>query len=348
MQDLPSPSRTPEHWFHEQATAYVASQVLFHLNEARVLLALDEDSERTAASLAEELGLDPHILSCCLEYLAGVSELLESTDEHYSFTDFGKEVLDRYCRTDTDGRCFNFFDVRVGSYGPVWAGLGEMLHGAPYAGARHRAGEYAAQGVYKVAAQLLPHVEQVAAELGISRVVEFGVPTGLLAALCQKHPSITAFGVDRSREALVDARKRAEELGVADIDFIHGDFFEPKTWLPQISGEGPLAIASIHFHEFVADGGQRLTETLQRLREEVPGAYVIAIEQERLTPDRRKDVSETVWLYAQSNVLIHHLIRNGQIFTGEQWVSLFTDAGCTVAAVRPLGYLGYHLYAFQL
>jgi SAM-dependent methyltransferase len=277
-----------------------------------------------------------------------VSELLQCTAGRFSFTDFGTRVLDRYSRSDRDGRQFNFFDVRVGSYGPVWAGLGKMMQGAAYGGAHHRAGEFAAQGVYKVAAQLLPHVEQIAADLEISRMVEFGVPTGLLAALCQKHPTLAAFGVDRSREALEAAQARAEELGVSGIHFIHGDFFAPETWLPKLSGEGHLAIASIHFHEFVADGGTKLKATLQRLREEVPGAYVIAIEQERLTEERRDDVSETVWRYAHSNVLIHHLIQNGQIFTREEWIAVFTDAGCRVATVRPLNYLGYHLYAFQL
>ncbi len=326
----------------------MATQLLFHLNEVGVLNTMDCQQERTVTDLSDLHGLDPHVLSCCLEYLAGVSELIEYADGGYAFTDFGREVLERYCREDSDGRQFNFFDVRVGSYGPVWAGVGEMLRGAPYEGPRHRAGEYAAQGVYKVAAQLLPHVVKALDDLGIQRLVEVGVPTGLLAGLCGQVPSLQAFGLDRSKSALVDARERAETLGVHTIRFMEGDFFEPESWLSQVSGDGPLAIGSIHFHEFVADGGARLTETISKLRQEIPGAYLIAVEQERLTPSRQEEVSDTVWLYSHSNVLIHHLIRNGRILTKEEWISLFEGAGCRTVEVRRLGYLGYHLYAFQL
>ena len=339
-----------ESWFHERATHYVEAQVLFHLNRVGVFQLLDDGRPRSISEIAAELSLHPHTLECCLEYVEGVDSLLvRGADDRFTFTAFGRAVLDRYARADPDGRCFNFFDVRVGSYGPVSGDLDHMLRGeSEYGRDVHRAGAHAAVGVYKVAPHLLPGFARVASDLGIQRVVEMGVPTGLLARAVAAFPGIEGFGLDRDRAALVEAEARAHELGAEGLTWIHGDFFEPDTWVPQVAAPGPAAFATIHFHELVADGGVALQQTLRELRTRLPGWYVVAFEQERLAPEARERVSPTVWSYSCSNVMIHHLIKNGRIFSRDQWVKIFTDAGCTVERVQPLGYLGYHIYVFRL
>ena len=344
-------TESPETWFHRRATSYVEAQVLFHLGQSGVFGLLDSEGALTIREIAARLQLAPHVLSCLLDYVINIDELLEYDSEHrVSITEFGKAVLVRYGREDVDRKQFNFFDVRVGSYGPVWSGLDKLLSGeSRYGHELVRAGEHAAVGVYKVAARLVEPVEAALLQLGVSRVVEFGVPTGLLARVKSRHPQLEAVGLDISESAIVDARKRAEELGVDDIVWRNVDFFEPKTWSDLVLGaSGPVAIGTIHFHELVAGGVERLQATLRELKELAPGAYVFAIEQERLGPEDKGRVSDTVWSYSHSNVLIHHLIKNGQIFSRARWIEIFEEAGCQLVSADPMGYLGYHLYLFRL
>lgn len=349
MQTHP-PTPTPEQWFHERATHYVEAQVLFHLNQSGVLNLVDAEGPLTVREIAARLGLVPHVLSCCLDYVTNVDRLFEVDDEgRYGFTDFGRRVLARYSRDDIDRRNFNLFDVRVGSYGPVWSNLTDLLSGEQaYGEGVARTGEHAAIGVYKVAPNFLPTVERVLTEAGIGKVVEFGVPTGALARILAAHPQLQGVGIDKDAAALEDASRRAQELGVDRIDWVHGDFFEPDTWVDAARGDVPTAIGTIHFHELVADGGVRLQQTLRELATRLPGHYLFAIESSRLPAEARDEVPDTVWLYSHSNVLIHHLIENGRIFTKDRWVQVFADAGCRVVRVEPLNYLGYHLYLFQL
>ena len=340
----------PEEWFHERATHYVEAQILFHLNEAGLFDQLDRDGPATVGVLSEALDLDPEVLACCLDYVHGVDQLFDRDEEgRYGLSEFGRKVLTRYSRDDVDRRNFNFFDVRVGAYGPVWAGLGRMLSGdVHYGETLRRAGSYAAQGVYKVAAQLAPAVRAAVEELGIAGLIEVGVPTGLLARLLPSAPGLQGVGLDRDGSALREAKERAAQLGVNGIEWVHGDFFRPDDWVGRVPDVEPQALASIHFHEFVADGGEKLKALIGGLRERLPGLYLVVVEQDRLPPSAEDDVSRTVWLYSHSNVLIHHLIKNARILSRDEWVSLFTDAGCRVERVQPLHYLGYHLYVFQV
>jgi SAM-dependent methyltransferase len=202
--------------------------------------------------------------------------------------------------------------------------------------------------VYKVAPHLAEAVERAVLDLSASRVVEVGTPTGLLLLLGAKHPGLRLISLDRDGGALDDGRRRAAELGLTNVEFVPGDLFHPESWASHLGGDGPGVLGSIHFHEFVADGGERVRALLPELRRHLPGWHVFAIEQPRLGPEDRPNVSPNVWLYSHSNVLIHHLIRNGRILTHEQWRRLFLDAGCREAFVRPLGYLGYHLYVYAL
>ena len=54
------------------------------------------------------------------------------------------------------------------------------------------------------------------------------------------------------------------------------------------------------------------------------------------------------WLYGQSNVLIHHLIKNGQILSREAWIEIFRDGGATVQSANPTGYLDYLAFVVRL
>ena len=347
---MSAPER-PEDWFHQRATHYVVAQVLFHLNRVGVFRLLDDGAPRTVEAIAAALGLDAHHLRCCLEYAHGVDRVLELDPEgRYGFSDFGRRVLQRYGREDPDGRTFNLFDVRVGSYGPVWASLDRLMTGeARYGRELRRAGREAAAAVYKISPLLLPGLSQAIRDLGLRTLLEVGVTTGLLARALEEHPGLHAVGLDRDHAALDAADARATELGAAGIRWLQGDFFDPSSWAAAVADTpAPGAIASVHFHELLARGPDALQAALRALGERLPDWYVIAMEQERLTESQRDEVPPTLWSYSCSNVFIHHLIGNGRILRRDEWVQLFAEAGCVTERVQPLGYLGYHVYVFRL
>ncbi len=341
---------TPEEWFHSLATHYVEAQVLYYLNTAGVIGLLASGTPRATQEVAVELGLDHHTLACCMEYLARVSDLFVVDDTRYALSAFGAQVVRRYSRMHADGRVsLNLFDVRVGSYGPVWSALGAMLTGeATYGRDVQRDGALAATGVYKVAGRIVAPLNELLCELHSHRVVEVGVPAGLLEGLVSSAPERLGVGLDRHQPALVEAEARAKAQGVEGLTFVHGDFFEPDTWVGQLPMGKRGAIVSIHFHELVADGGERLVRTLARLRELLPGWHVVVVEQDQLKESARSEVSSTLWSYNASNVLIHHLIGNGRILSRDEWLALFLEAGTQVVRINHLGFLGYNAYVLEL
>ncbi len=98
-------STTPEEWFHSLATHFVEAQVVFCLNSVGVI-GLIATGPRATGELADELGLDHHVLGCCMEYLARVSDLFVVDGERYALSPFGERVLSRLAaRTRMVVRC---------------------------------------------------------------------------------------------------------------------------------------------------------------------------------------------------------------------------------------------------
>jgi hypothetical protein len=334
----------PETWFHERASHYVEAQVLYHLNACGVFSALAEGCATTGA-LAERLDLTEVVLETLLCFVEGVDMLLvRGPSGEWGLTEFGRSVLDRYGRMDAEGLHLNLFDVRVGAYGPVWEACGALLRGERTYGADlARKGDAAAEGVYKVGARMGPALARWMESQQLDGVVEWGVTTGLLAGL----PVPARVGVDRNAGALQAAASRAVADGQADIDWVEADLFSPSSWIGRTPA-GRSAHFSVHFHELLAHGEEAVITLLQTLGEAQPGNLVVALEQPRLDLSARDTTPRSEWLYACSNVLIHHLIGNGRILDRAEWTDLFRRGGCTPVRGESMGYLGYELFAFSL
>lgn len=335
----------PQTWFHERATAYVSTQMLFHLGRAGVFAVLAE-GPATPEAIAERLGLDAVVLATCLDYVVGVEPLLEYIgDGAVGLTDFGRAVLDRFGRDTAEGLRVNLFDVRVGAYGPVWQGLGGMLDGStPYGQGVERAGGEAATALYTVCTRMAPALREVIAGLGVTRAVELGVTTGLLEHLSGM--GLELHGLDRAPDALAAAEHRRARAGADPVRWIAHDLFDPA-WADPLRGGGPGVIFSVHFHEILAGGEDRLVTLLQALAERLPGWFIVAMEQPRLPESAEAVRSRSEWLYAQSNVLIHHLIGNGRILTDHQWSALFARGGLKQVQIREMNFLGYRSHAYR-
>ena len=338
-------TKSPEQWFHQLATHYVEAQALFHLNQVGVFQLLEAEGPLGVRAIAERLGLTVHVLDALLDYVTNVDTLLiRDRDQRYALGEFGRNVLERFGRREAGKAIYNFFDVRVGAYGAVWSGLERLLHGGVYGRDVMRAGDVAADAVYKLVDRIEPALTQIKQAQPTSSIVDLGVSTGLLERLGARDDTLACYGVDRSAAALGKARKRAEAAGVSRVQLLEADVFSPDAFLDRIDpSRGPGLIFSVHFHEFIAgpEGRSKLAHTLARIGQHLPGWRVVAFEQPRLPDTARETLSETLWLYAQSNVLIHHLIGNGQILPESDWLGLLREGGCDSVSAFPIGYLGY-------
>lgn len=343
---------SPESWFHRRATFYVESQVLFHLNQAGVLKLLNLGGAHTALQIAESLQLETGATDALLDYVFEVDDLLDRDQENrYSLSEFGKKIVDRFSdmKAEAADQSINMFDVRVGAYGPVWQNLGRMMSGdGRYGRDFHREGRYAENGVFKLAMKfwnsLIEHIE----ESGADRIVEVGLTTGLLEKLGERYPGHLLYGLDKSKRTIEHNAESALAKEIKNIRWIHNDYFDPNGWCKAIAAEGSGIIYSLHFHELMAQGEDRFVETLRKLKAALPNWSLIAFEQPRLPHTEKTSVSETLWLYSQSNILIHHLIGNGKILSRDAWIELGHQAGCQRVTDRACNYLGYRAFVFQL
>ena len=349
----PEPAESPDLWFHRRATHYVESQILFHLNQVGIFAALAAGGPCSAAELAQRHGLDERVTQTLLEYVFAIDDLLErDAAGRYALSRFGRKVVERFSHPlaapDRSGK-INLFDVRVGAYAPVWANMSRMLTGAGrYGQDFRRDGAYAEDGVRKLAMKFWPTLHGLIQELQPQQVVEVGLTTGLLQRAGVAHPQLALSGLDQSAAALQHAAESAAKLGVERARWLRGDVFQPEAWAKALSGGGPGLLFSLHFHEFLAAGEEQLVGWLQALRTLLPGWHVVAMEQPLLPQADRAQIPEHEWLYAQSNVLIHHLIGNGRILATDTWLALGRRAGCASVSHRPCGYLGYRAFVFQL
>ena len=337
----------PELWFHERAALYVEAQLLYHLNDLGVFGVLASGERLTTQALADKLGLVEPLLQTVLDYVHGVDDLLDCDPVgRWGLTDFGVSVLERFGRETPSGPLYNLFDVRVGAYGPVWEAVGALLKGEErYGEGVHRLGGRAAEGVYKVGARMVSPLGRALSELGVDVAVEWGVTAGLLQGLSGLRARV---GVDRDSEAICEAQKRAGVGHENDISWVTADVFEPDTWAAGLPKPGRVAFFSVHSHELLAAGEERVVELLQSLSASHAGSYVLAMEQPRLSQEDQGVVPRAQWLYSQANEIIHHLIGNGRILAHGEWVSLFERGGCRCLRVESMEFLGYQLYVFEL
>jgi hypothetical protein len=335
----------PEAWFHRLATHYVEAQIYFHLNQCGVFQQI-AGGECTSPAIAEKLDLDPRILDILLDYAAHIGDLICRTVENrYELTQFGHQVLSRYGKVNGNRTIYNMFDVRIGAWGPVWANLGSLLNrSAVYGKDIHRAGQFAAEGLFKLAVPLTPAVEKTINRLEAQTIVEIGPTSGILAQLAERDPSRHYIGVDINPQSLIDAKRLAEERGIECIQWIHGDLFKPAEFLDRLPREGRALLFSCYFHEFLAGGADPVTRSLRSITRHPTVAGVLALEQPRLEGAGRNEYSTTQWLYAHSNVLIHHLIKNAKILTDEEWTGLLMEGGCSAVDVQPTRGFGFNAY----
>ncbi|HET9896584.1 MAG TPA: hypothetical protein VFQ44_16775 [Streptosporangiaceae bacterium] len=340
----------PESWFHRRATQYVEAQILFHLNQVGVIELLSRGGRHRASEVAAALSLKPGPTDALLDYIYQVDDLLERDgDSRYSLSEFGEQVVRRFSGGKEAGQGpINMFDVRVGAYGPVWQHLGGILTGdRRYGEDIHRDGRYAESGVSKLAMRFWGALTEHINDLDVGSVLEIGLSSGLLEKVGEHYPAHRLYGLDKKQSAIDLTAQNAAAHGVEAIRWLCADFFDVQRWTESVAADGRGLIFSLHFHELMAAGPDRFVAVLRDLRQTLSNWSLVAFEQPLLRREDKAEIPDTLWLYAQSNVLIHHLIGNGRILSREAWLDLGRQAGCKNVADRSCNYLGYRAFLFE-
>jgi len=346
----PNNEHSPEDWFHLRAGLYVETLALYHLNKVGVLEWLDQNTFGTSEDIAAALNLNQGVLDSLMSYIAGIDTIIaHDNDRGFYFTTFGRTVIDRYSRSGPEGRVINMFDVRAGGYGPVWNNLDGLLSGdLTYGVDIKRAGERAAQGLYKAGASIAPGLTETIGNTRVEQIVELGVISGLLGRLQSALPERSFVGVDRKKEELERAQEQLPDPGERSINWVCADVFEVSTWAKSLKHDGPGLIFSVHFHEFLAQGDAAMRHLIKQLRASLPGWKLLVVEQPQPSAKDPQNQRVSDQMYAHANVLIHHLIGNGRILSVDDWIKLFEDEGCTLDTKCDANFLGYFHFLFSL
>ena len=339
-----------EKWFHQKATDYVVAQAMFHLNQEGVLRKMASTMESIRAEvLGAELGLDSDKLDSLLFYLSAVDRVFITEEPgRYALSEFGRAVVERYGKQTAEGLCVNMFDVRVGAYGPVWTGIGEMLSNrAVYGEDIKRAGQFSESGLYATARGMAQSLLDALVHTQ-GPVVEMGVETGLLEQVGKARPELPLWALDRSANAIAKCTQLAAKEGVNGIHPLEADLFQVNTWAGQLPRDHAGTFFTIHLHEFMAAGRKRMVEMVGSIQRSFPGWRWVFFEQDRPDAERPPGVLDRDWYASHSNILIHHFIKNGSILKQSEWTELISDGGAIVESVEESGYLDYKRYIVQL
>ena len=136
-------------------------------------------------------------------------------------------------------------------------------------------------------------------------------------------PGGSVIGVDHSPDALARARLRAGQRGLAQVQFIEGDFYDPAP-----GGPFDAIVERLSLWQ-VPDPAEVLRRQATVLR---PGGLVVPIEGDLSTWRALPDTA----LYAQSRSwTLEAFARAGMTFNGQRLWAILEEAG-----LRPLGMLG--------
>lgn len=341
---------SPESFFHEVGTHYVVAEILFSLNQTTILSRLFDAGTLDLEKVCKEERLNQQVVTSLLDYLSNVTPLFEYSREKSTvhLSEFGQKYLSRYSRRTADGSLhLNFWDVRVGGYGNVWNAVDRLsTNQLTYGVDIKREGQFAEGGVFKTANGFWPAIESTLKMLtDVDVIGEFGINSGLLKFVEQKIPQLKIMGIDKSNESIQNFKNIFGES--KQIDLKYENILNVASWGHGLGRSGKKLFFSVHFHEFMAVDG--LVPMLMRnLKNQFDEPYILSFEQPRYDSTERENMQEHLWLYSQSNILIHHLIGNGKILSRTEWARLFESTGGRILEQKPIGYLGYEMFLVKL
>jgi SAM-dependent methyltransferase len=282
---------------------------------------------------AHELGLDAGILRVLIEYLVGRG-LLNVDGEACLLSDKGRA----YWNYVTRGALIS----HLAGYNALLTHLGPALRkeidlSDPSLARSERLVAVGA-GCTLLGSDMVPWILETIRELKGNCVLDLGCGSGIfLTHLIRQWADGRGIGIDRNREAVADARTRAQSCGFADrLEYFEALLSgEPMNLSREILDRVDLVTAIFIVHEFSGRGGdQALVSVFTSLRRQLPGRKLLLVEGSRADPYLRK--AGPVRSHAQLDYsLIHPLSGQGRLKSCEEWQQLIEASGAKVQKIVP-------------
>jgi|GEM_PF-67161 len=316
-------------WSQSIRNGYIRSFIIFALHETGVFEALRREGAKTTEELAKACSVNAHLLDGILHFLLHADRVLVKENGRFSFTERGKWLFEDPVLAMSFGA--------VGGYSCLLYELVATLRNEKRYGVDfERRGDLLAKGSYYTGRRSYPWVVSELTRLGIQTVADLGCGLAdVLIEFCRIHPPLKGVGVDISKEALREAKKRVQEAGFSDrIRLVHGDITRPESFSKAVK-EVEAFNGIMVFHEFLREGEDAVIEMFRRMKKEFPGRYLVVGEFDRLSDDEFEAMPfpDRIHLLFYQHV-IHPLTWQGLPMEKERWLSLFGRAGLEVVTVK--------------
>ena len=328
-------------WTQSIRNGYVRSHLIFAMHETGVFETLKKNSNLTAEEIAEKNKLNPILLKGVLNFLYHSDKILLKKDEKFSFTEFGKKNL------FTDALLTMSFGA-VGAYSCILTELVPSLRNEKKYGVDYiRPGDLIAKGSYYTGRKNYPWVIENMKKLGVKKVADLGCGSAdVLISLCEQDKNLSGVGVDISRDALDEAKKRVIKKGLEKrISFVQGDLYKPDRFskkLHDVDGFNAIMV----MHEFLRDGKEKVIQIFKDMKKEFKGKYFFLGEFDCLEDEEYQKMpypDRIHFLFYQH--VIHPLTWQGLTFK-EDWLDIFDKAG--VKLIKMEDKLNFRLVQFIL
>jgi SAM-dependent methyltransferase len=318
----------------EYVRGYATCCCLWALLETGVLDRLLATDEEGLDSLADEAGLDRHVLESILTYLDGTS-LVRMEGGRI-------RALQELRRLMAEPR--GFFELTY-AYEPIFHRLTDLLRGeARYPDDVGRLGKYVGRGSGQLCRTLpYPVLADMLRRHGARKVLDLGC--GDLAFLffaCEALPDLECVGIDLDPPTVAYAREvlaaspHAGRIALAEADMF--DLADVADAHPDVD-----AITAVDtYHEYLAEGEAKVVGLLKDLRATFPNALLYVGEFCKQPHDRLRR-RPTAFLEHH----LYHDLTNQVITDAAGWRRMFADAGLDILEEKVFDIVGHGYFVLK-
>jgi SAM-dependent methyltransferase len=313
---------------------YAVCSCLWALLETGVLDRLLEPGPVTVEALLAGGRLDRHVLDSILSYLDGLSLVRAEAGR--------VEALPGLRRLMAEPR--GFFELTY-AYAPIFANLRDLLAGAKKVPRDvQRLGKYVGRGSGQLCRTLpYPVLADMLRRHGARRVLDLGCgDLAFLLFLCESALDVLGLGIDTDGPTVAYARQVLAQTACRDRIQVHqADMFGLQT----IAREHPDvdAITAVDtYHEYLAEGEEKVVGLLRQLREQFPKALLYVGEFCK-QPHEKLRRSPTAFLEHH----LYHDLTNQTITTAERWRVMFAASGLVIVEEKIFDMVGHGYFVLR-